>query len=180
MCKSIIFDKNNRPTEAQFREFYGLIEQSFPACERWSFREQATEFSKPHFRSLCRYGEGLEALINYWELGDFVYVEHFAVSPSLRGKGVGSELLSEVKRLAGERQVVLEAEPAELSEQAKRRLRFYERNGFFVNPYPYIQPAMQENERPIPLAILSSRSVLSEERFIQVRDSIYRTVYNKD
>ena len=75
--------------------------------------------------------------------------------------------------------MVLEAEPYDSGELAKRRIAFYERQGFVVNEYEYIQPAIAKGEEPIPLIIMSSPRALSKTEYEAIRDAIYREVYDK-
>lgn len=59
---------------------------------------------------------------------------YFAVNESLRGKGYGQEILSEIVSKYGNRKLILDMESPEQSasnsRQRKRRLEFYTRNGF--------------------------------------------------
>ena len=68
--------------------------------------------------------------LNFWELSDFVYLEHFAVDKNLRGKGLGSELIRKLSEICAGKTIVLEAEPPELNEFSSRRIEFYRRLGF--------------------------------------------------
>ena len=41
-------------------------------------------------------GDRVIGLLSWWALGGMVYVEHFAMSPSVRGRGLGEKIFTEV------------------------------------------------------------------------------------
>ena len=174
-----VFDSEKKLSEDLFSQYYQLIELSFPKCEHWSFAKHLEEFDDIRFHSVCYCPDGIKGFINYWELDGFVYIEHFAVSPELRGLGIGSGLMSELRRTVGDRILVLEAEPPSDSTIAARRIAFYQRLGFVLNEYDYLQPAMAEDESEVPLVIMSSPKVLSHSEYRVIRDILYREIYKK-
>lgn len=172
-----IYSGGNPPPTEIFDSLFELMKRSFPACERRTKAEHMAEFERPQFRSLCYCPKGkITGFMNYWEMEDFLYLEHFAVSPELRGRGIGAKLAEELKKLAGGL-IVLEAEPSEQSDMAERRTRFYERLGFSVNPYDYMQPPISANQPPVPLRILTYPRAVSEKEYLKVRDGLYTKVY---
>ena len=173
-----IYSKENMIDEAVFEEVWQLLEQSFPPCERWDRAGFLSEYENPEFRSLVYRPEKLAGVLNYWDFGSFIYVEHFAVQPQLRGQGTGAMLMGELSRLADGRTFLLEAEPPSDSPIAARRIAFYERLGLLLNSHEYIQPAMGEDEQPVPLVIMSSPKALTAEEFVQARDRLYGSVYH--
>lgn len=54
---------------------------------------------------------------------------------------------------------------------------FYRRNGFAVNTYPYLQPALEEGKSPVPLHILATGGPVDGEEFQTLVNQIYKTVY---
>ena len=174
-----VVDNEKKMNKELFLQYYQLIELSFPKCEHWSFAEHLKEFEDPRFHSVCYCPDGIKGFINYWELDGFVYIEHFAVSPELRGQGIGAGLMSELRRIVGEQSLVLEAEPPHDSTIAARRIAFYQRLGFVLNEFDYLQPAMAEDENEVPLVIMSSPEALSGEAYVAVRDILYREIYKK-
>lgn len=67
--------------------------------------------------------------------GNIVFVLFFAVDDAMRGQGYGSSILKYLKEKNPSRQIVLNVEPldaqAENAEERVRRMRFYEKNGFY-------------------------------------------------
>lgn len=117
----------------------------------------------------------LQGFLTVWDLDEVAFIEHFAVRSSCRNSGLGSRMLQELSEKLG-KQLCLEAELPE-TDMAKRRLSFYCRNGFFVNTYPYLQPALEEGKSPVPLYILTTESQLTEGDFKKLVDQVYAFVY---
>ena len=71
--------------------------------------------------------------------GNVVFVLFFAVNAELRGKGYGTAILAYLKAQNPNRSIILNVEPldieAENAEERIRRMRFYEKNGFFDTGY---------------------------------------------
>ena len=65
-----------------------------------------------------------------------IFLLYFAVNAQIRSKGYGSRIIEEVKKIAGEREIILNVEKpeesAENNAQRVRRIAFYERNGFVL------------------------------------------------
>ena len=70
----------------------------------------------------------IKAFITVWKFEDFAFIEHFAVNPFYRNQGLGSLILHEILNLL-QCQICLEVELPK-TDFAKRRIGFYERNGF--------------------------------------------------
>lgn len=160
-----------------FAPFYQVLKESFPPEERRSRRGQKDLFSLSEYEVLA-YGEEKKKPAGFfalWQFPEFLFVEHFAVAPPLRGKGVGSEMLSALKEKA-KTPIVLEVELPE-TEIARRRIGFYERSGFHLNGFSYEQPSLGKGRSPVLLQLMSYPTPLSEEEFFQVKETLYREVY---
>lgn len=127
-----------------------LYEESFPPEERRPWTEPAG-----HWPRTTIFDGGF---FGWWAFPGFVYIEHFAVLPSLRGAGVGGRALDDFCRSAA-KPVVLEAEPPTMGDMARRRLAFYSRHGFSVLDKDYIQPPYGEGLPSVPLYLLSNAPV---------------------
>lgn len=175
-----IYGNENPMPREYFTRLYAIMEYSFPKDERRGLEEQFAEFEKPRFRSLVHEEDGeIAGFMNYWQLSGFVYLEHFAVARELRGRGMGAALMEELCG-ATDCPIILEAEPPEQDETAARRIRFYERLGFRLNPYEYYQPPYRDGDIPVRLMIMSKPSPLSEAEFREVRSTLYREAYETD
>ncbi|MBO5897542.1 MAG: GNAT family N-acetyltransferase [Clostridia bacterium] len=157
---------------------YRLMLESFPRDELRSCEDQRALLDEPTYLPFVVRGEGDEivALMTVWELDEVVFLEHFAVSPALRGGGLGSRLLSElIERY--DRPICLEVELPE-TETARRRIGFYRRNGFYLNEYDYVQPAYGKDRESVPLLIMTTGGEVDETAFARLRDALYREVYH--
>lgn len=112
--------------------------------------------------------------ISLWDLGDFIFAEHFVIYEPFRNQGYGGRAIDAVTKRFGE--VVLEAEPPE-TEIAARRLAFYHRHGFVSNDVAYLQPSYRHGGNDVPLVLMSYRRFLPQPQSVVAK--IYNTVYQK-
>lgn len=162
--------------EKDFEEVWEIMYDSFPVDERRTKEAQKSLLSEDTYSLYGYRKEGqLAAFFAVWEFKDFAFVEHFAVKKEARNGGIGAGLLQQLLRQLN-KMVILEVELPE-SELAKRRIGFYERNGFVQNGYPYVQPALSAEGKPLPLQIMSMPTALDEAEFENVRDTLYRGAY---
>lgn len=160
-----------------FDEVYDIMLYSFPESERRSKKDQLGLFSDSRYKIAAERGaDGIICVfLAYWELNGVTFLEHFAVAEHLRGGGLGGRFLDElVKGLKGT--VCLEAELPETS-IAARRIAFYERHGFILNDYRYIQPPLGEGRVEQPLKVMSYGAALTKEQFENIRAEVYEAVY---
>lgn len=162
---------------SQFEEMYAIMELSFPDSERRSREDQAALFEDDRYRvTVLRDDEGrVCAFMAWWQLESCTYLEHFAVGSALRGHGLGGRFLDELTA-ALRAPVVLEVELPQ-TDIAARRIAFYERHGFALNGYDYIQPPLGKGKEPLPLRIMSLGDKLTPEQFGAIRADIYAAVY---
>lgn len=89
----------------------------------------------------CEEGGKFCGLTYTLETDKVLYLLYLAVSPDVRSKGLGSAILSEIKKEAGNREIILNVEPPDPSAanaaQRTRRIAFYERNRFTLTPYHF-------------------------------------------
>lgn len=160
-----------------FDKLYRLIERSFPDDEYRSYDEQKELLNNPLYSVYALYGEShsIKAFIAVWEFDKLAFVEHFAVDSEYRNRGLGASLLNElIQRI--NKTICLEVEPPE-SEMSCRRIKFYERNNFFLNEYHYIQPPISKGKNPIPLFIMTYKNKVDEQEFEQIKSTLYSKVY---
>lgn len=168
----------------EFGKVYAMMERSFPADEYRSYEGQkALLVGQDAVQNYSIYvlraqdQKEIQAFLAVWQFADMAYIEHFAVEPSLRSHGIGSLVLKEANRMFTKR-ICLEVELPETT-IAKRRIAFYERNGFSVNDYAYVQPALSKGKRELPLLLMTSRGRISREEFEKIKGQLYREVYHQ-
>lgn len=162
----------------QFDEVFSIMEQSFPEDEYRTYGEQKELLFNPHYQIYVLKdlkNNQVKAFITIWKFDDFAFIEHFAVNQNYRNQGLGACMLKEINTLLS-CQLCLEVELPE-TDYAKRRIEFYKRNGFYLNEYPYIQPAISKGKNPLKLFIMTSESHISMDEFERIKTIIYKNVY---
>ena len=170
--------KLEKLVENDFPFVWKIMEESFPIDERRTMENQKKLLSEKSYELLgCKEEGKLLSFFALWQFEDFLFIEHFAVDKKVRNGGLGAVMLSNLQKM-NDKKIILEVEPP-ADELTKRRVAFYERNGFYLNDYFYMQPAMAENTKPIPLKIMSYPKELSQKEFETVREELYRSVYRQ-
>lgn len=149
-----------------FVPFWSIYNESFPLNERRTSEQQIVVFEKPGYRvDLYLSDDDVIGFIASWEAMEFVFIEHFAIAPEIRSKGLGSSILSPFI-LIKTKPVILEIDPP-VDELTLRRLRFYSALGFLRNDYSHFQPSYRSGELPLLLTLLSWPDLISEENYHQ-------------
>lgn len=161
----------------EFDQVYKIMEASFPESERRTHAGQKALLDNPHYRLIKEADENnkLMAFLAVWEFPRFRFVEHIAVDPVIRGGGLGGKLMT-AYIAESETPVLLEVEPPD-TELAGRRIGFYERLGFHLNHYPYVQPPLQKGQQDLPLHLMSYPQPLTEDEFAACKEILYTKVY---
>ncbi len=109
-------------------------------------------------------------ILFWWELSNFRFIEHFATSPTLRGKGYGDKILRGLIA-QNDKPILLEVEHP-TDDISRRRIGFYERIGFTLNKHPYSHPSYQQLPNTfVSLMVMTYPRPLSTEelqRFTEV------------
>lgn len=179
-----------RINETNFPEIYRIMQASFSDDEYRPYDEQLALFEEPEYWIYYMPAIGMERVGNHstgnstmhaagflavWEFESFTYIEHFAVDPVLRNSGTGSAMLQKLVKQY-QKPICLEVELPE-DELTRRRIGFYERNGFVFNEYPYIQPPISKGKSPVPLRIMTYGSAITQDTFEEMKRVLYQRVY---
>ncbi|MDF2546010.1 MAG: hypothetical protein K0R93_908 [Anaerosolibacter sp.] len=160
----------------RFEDVWEIYTEAFPVDERRSRISQCRIMNNTRYQIIPYLREGqLIGFMGLWKLPSFVFLEHFAIKKAFRGLGYGTEMLKELLILHGER-VILEVEPPE-NHVAQSRISFYERHGFSLNTYKYIQPPYEDGQRALPLFLMSYPKSLAKEAFDGIVGELYQFVY---
>lgn len=119
-------------------------------------------------------GEQLSGFVIFREFDQFSFIEHFAIFPEYRGRETGSQVLQQLKNTS--LPLLLEVEPP-ADETSRRRIGFYQRNGFHVLDLPYFQPPYHPGHSPIPMLLMSNKPKWVKEKLKLTVHSIHQTVY---
>ncbi len=161
-----------------FVEVYKIMADSFPLDEYRPFKEQKNLLANDSYNIYVLTDESkqkVKAFIAVWLFNEFAFIEHFAVDAKHRSGGIGSQILQEVVHLL-KCTILLEVEHPK-NDMSKKRIEFYMRNGFFLNEYPYVQPAISMGRKEIPLLIMSYGKEITLGEFENYKSVIYKNVY---
>lgn len=163
--------------DEQFEQLYQLFEESFPSDEYRPYETQRALLSHPQYQIyVYEKDHEVAAFFATWEGPHYIFLEHFAVKEKFRNGGLGSKLLQEFLTQQI-KPIVIEIEPPE-GEIEKRRASFYERNGFHLSQWGYIQPALANGQTPVPLVLMSYPKPLQEEDYHSFKNWVFTHVYS--
>ncbi len=155
--------------ESLFQFCWELYLKAFPENERRSLDYHTETMSKREFHcDVVLDSDTPIGILFWWDLSDYIFVEHLATTPAVRGKGYGNQILQELIT-DSKKPILLEVELPE-DEISRRRIGFYERIGFVLNHHPYCQPSLKQIERDsLPLMVMTYPNPISKselQRFI--------------
>ncbi|WP_262326973.1 GNAT family N-acetyltransferase [Carboxylicivirga litoralis] len=147
-----------------FMELWELYEKAFPLLERRTLTLQKLILNhRSYYCNAIFIDNQFVGLILWWQLGDVIYIEHFAIEEEVRGNGIGMDVLEAFKNKAGKR-IILEVE-LPTTEIGRRRIEFYQRAGFSLNTYKYFQLPLRPKAKKVELLLMSYSETLSLHEF---------------
>ncbi|MBD8390308.1 GNAT family N-acetyltransferase [Dysgonomonas sp. BGC7] len=162
-----------------YKQFLSVYKSSFPVFEQRSQEQQSAAFKNNSYCLVALVkGDKLASFISYWEFDDYIYIEHLAVNSELRGQNIGSFTLSKFAQ-NNRKILLLEIDPL-VDEVSKRRLCFYKKLGYKVNPYHHHHPAYRQGYDSHELLVLSLSEVLSENMYNRFYSDLVQVVMNAD
>ncbi|OAX48059.1 GNAT family N-acetyltransferase [Paenibacillus sp. AD87] len=164
--------------QKRFDQVFEIMKQSFPEAEYREYSEQKKLLSNSCYRLLTEENEQNEVtgFLAGWEFESFKYIEHLAVSPNIRGGGIGKRLMERYMKQTA-KPVILEVELPE-DEMKRRRIGFYERLGFCLGDHSYVQPPLRAvGQETLSLQIMSYPAKLNPTQFEMVKKMLYKEVY---
>ncbi len=157
-----------------------LYETAFPSDERRDFRLllPLTLEESLRFYIITASKDEPIGIISLWDFERFAYIEHFAISDSLRSGGYGSKVLDIITKII-QKPIVLEVEPP-TDDLSCRRVEFYGRAGFEILPFDYIQPPYDDTKSALSMKIMYfGDKIMDEEFFSFMVGELYSRVYGK-
>lgn len=157
-----------------------LLITSFPSDEYRDLKELRTYTDRQtafHNNVILNNGVPI-GLLTCWKFNGFYYIEHFAIHPSQRNGGFGKQVLNHI-RATMQGPIVLEVERPE-EEMARRRIGFYQRQGFVLWEKDYLQPPYKTGDTWLPMYLMAYGNLESEKDFERIRKEIYSNVYSTD
>lgn len=161
--KSIRYEEDN----SKLRTWaIALLEETFPRAER----RDSEDFERLLITDsrltlyLLSLGNELCGVITIWQLDGCFYCEHFAIHPSFRNKGIGASCLLQIKnRLPLSKNPLLLEVELPTDTQTRRRINFYERNGFRIVDTDYIQPSYGGGRPELPMFLMATETLSPDE-----------------
>lgn len=163
----------------QFDEVYQLFEQSFIQTELRPYRQMKDFFQRGLFTVYAKYEkDGLLGAMVVWKLNSCVYLENFAVNEKQRGRGLGSYFLQQLCHLYDGQLLVLEVEKPH-DDLSKRRIDFYERKGFLLTSFGYVQPTFRSNDEAVSLNLMTYPKMIDYQKYQEIKKEIFEVVYQQ-
>lgn len=159
-----------------------LYYSSFPEDERRPWDEELSllrsESAPMRLLSIVTLTGRFIGFMTVWCFEKFYYLEHFAIMPESRGRGYGSKSLALLLTYANDNGIVLEVEPPKDSSEAKRRVLFYQRDGFKLHEsFDYIQPPYAHGLQPVELKLMTHGMTSPDLR--KISNILHERVYQK-
>jgi ribosomal protein S18 acetylase RimI-like enzyme len=153
-----------------------IYHDSFPRDERrdWDELMNLTHYSHFNLYSIHKNNNPV-GLITLWKWVELTFIEHFAIHNSLQGKGIGSEVLNQLKQKATTK-IILETEEPTTAD-AQRRIAFYNRLGFQICNEEYYQPPYSTDKKAVKMLLMSYPDKLTRKEFTTIRSKLYKEVY---
>lgn len=160
-----------------FPAAYKLMQESFHPAEIRTFEraKEALKHDNLYFMTAKNISGGLDGILAAWDLDEFFFLEYLAVQPHTRGSGLGSAMLNEFLSSVS-KPAILEVEDLE-TDIALRRIKLYERLGFFLSDCRYLQPVMQaEHSDEIPLRIMTYKEPMDTEVLVRFKNILFERI----
>lgn len=157
------FIRINSKEDKYFDDAMKIYQASFPIFEQRTLKKQIEALEDEMYYStiICE-NNTLIGLIFYWKYGKYTYIEHLAISPSLRGKNYGSKILKAF--CEDNKDTILEIDNP-IDEISIKRLNFYSKIGFKLQDFEHIHPPYRQEYDGHNLKIMSFNRDLSKEEY---------------
>ena len=163
-----------------FDKIQALYKDAFPENQR----HKETDFEKlvesekgNFFCNAVLLNKSFVGFFNYWNLGNFLFAEHFAIEEAVRGNKIGEKVMKMIQSTE-ELPLVFEVELPD-NEMNARRIEFYHRLGYEVVPVDYVQPPYNENGFYQPLHLMTDNMEFVLQNYDEIKNAIYANVYCK-
>lgn len=156
-------------SEELFELCWSLYIGSFPYDERRDEAYHLQTIERKNYLFEAIYDDDLfVGILGWWDFEDVRYIEHFAITPSLRSGGYGRRVL-ESFMVESDKMILLEVEHP-VDELQRRRIGFYERLGFKLNDHHYSHPAYHIGDSRVSLLIMTYPEAISQSDLTNFTD----------
>ena len=167
----LVFERIEDKTHPYFEEAFSLYEKSFPVFERRAKYDQISALtdSEYHFIIIKKEQGDLLGILLTWHTENFIYIEHFAITPLARGKSIGTRTLKYLRKVS-DKTILLEIDPPVDKISIKRKV-FYQRVGFIQSDKTYFHTSYRDETEPHQLMIMSYPA-LTEDVYTSFQESL--------
>lgn len=163
-------------TNETFDKLYSLMEQDFPEVERRTKDDQKNLLkNKAVSLNFIKNDNAITGYFIYWDLGEFLFIEHIATLKEFRGQGLGTKFLKNFIKQSN-KNILLEVE-LPTDKVSIMRISFYEHLGFVLNDYDYTQPSYHNGGDEQPMKIMTIKEKLSKSDYDRYTKKIKKVVY---
>lgn len=151
---------------------------SFPKSERRLFDTMIDLYnnSNKFIIQVVKQDDKNIGFLTFWDLGEFIFAEHFAISAEARNGGIGAIVMN-LFMDEQTKPIVLEVE-IPVTTLAERRIGFYQRLGYKLwENFTYHQPPYHEGENPIPMYLMTWGKIDLDKKFSEVKELLYSEIY---
>lgn len=161
----------------EFDRFYQILSNNFPTKEIKEYNYMKDTFHAGLYQVLTlKDNDQIVGIMSFYQHDNFRFIDYFAIDGSLKGKGMGSEMLQYFINL-DDKMVILEVEHPE-DEQSKRRIAFYQRNGLYLNDqFEYFVPPVRNLKHRLYFHLMSSKRKINNIEFEKYYPQILKMVY---
>jgi GNAT superfamily N-acetyltransferase len=164
---------NSNELDFQIQNIYT---EAFPIDERRDLEGLKKQISNPLVKiHKITFNDQLAGLIIIWNLETFSFIEHFAIEQTMRGKGIGSVVINQIRHHL--KSIIIEVE-LPFTDLAGRRIKFYKNAGFHVHSGNYFQPPYHSSTNAVKMLLMSYPKPISQHNFESVKELIHQKVYN--
>jgi len=161
----------------EFNNAWKILSSSIPSGEIRNYAGEKALFKNKAFRLFGAYLDSkLIGFAAVFVLKEFVFIDDMAILKGYRNKGYGTLLIKDIIINSKSKPVILETEKPE-NKQSKRRIRFYRKNGFYLNNLNYLLPGLRKNNPSVPMILMSYPKKLKQKEFSRINKIIYQKVY---
>ncbi|MGG4664172.1 GNAT family N-acetyltransferase [Providencia vermicola] len=154
-----------------------LYDQAFPRYEQRSYQGRKSILNHDdYYLYYFTDNNVFVGFIGCWKINEYFYIEHLAISDSLRGQGYGQKVLKQFCHDVG--LVILEIDPV-IDEISQKRLSFYQHCGFQQNEYKHAHPSYYPENKPHKLEVLSFPQAIDKETYQQFNQMLQTVVMEK-
>ncbi len=157
------FHRMTTTKDNAWEQSWKIYQSNFPSGEQRLLMDQkrALVDDRYHCMAILDHDE-VVGIVFYWVLPSVLFVEYLAIGEAFKGRGIGSAVLSMLKQQPG--RLILEIDPP-IDETSIRRMNFYKRDGWVLNPYLHMNLPLRVGDEEVPLRVMTVDTILSEVEY---------------